>query len=89
MTTMTIDCPAELSVALGKRPDDAAREVRLMAALKLFEAGRISSGLAAKLAGMSRVAFLCQCGQYGVSIFQQNPQELDSDIQVAFDARRR
>lgn len=89
MTTMTIEYPAELSVALGKRADDAALEVRLMAALKLFEAGRISSGLAAKLAGVSRVAFLCQCGQYGVSIFHQNVQELESDKQAALDARRR
>jgi len=87
MTTLTIDYPAELSVALGKRPDEAARELRLMAALKLFEAGRISSGLAAKLAGMSRVAFLGQCGQYGVSVFQQDPQELRSDTQAALDAR--
>ena len=56
--------------------------------VKLFEAGRISSGLAAKLAGMSRVAFLCQCGQYGVSVFQQNPEELHSDLEAAFNARR-
>ena len=89
MTTMTIEYPAELSAALGKRPEDAAREVRLMAALKLFESGRISSGLAAKLAGMNRVDFLCQCGQYGISVFQQDAQELQSDTQTAFDACRR
>lgn len=89
MTTLTIDCAAELSAALGKRPEETAREVRLMAALKLYEAGRISSGLAAQLAGMSRVDFLCQCGQYGVSVFQQDVQELRSDTQTAFDARRR
>jgi predicted HTH domain antitoxin len=88
MATLTIEYPAELSVALGKRPEDAAREVRLMAALKLFESGRVSSGLAAKLAGMSRVAFLCQCGQYGVSVFQQDPDELASDVQAALHARR-
>ena len=88
MATLTIDYPPELSVALGKRPEDAAREVRLMAALKLFESGRISSGLAAALAGLSRGEFLCQCGQYGVSVFQQTPEELEADTKAASHARR-
>ena len=87
MATLTIDYPPELSVALGKHPEDAAREVRLMAALKLFESGRISSGLAAALAGIDRVEFLSQCGQYGVSVFQQTPEELESDTKAALHAR--
>ena len=80
MSTFVLDCPQELSVALGKRPAEAAREVQLMAALRLYESGRISSGLAARLAGMSRVDFIMTCGQYGVSIFQQTPEELAVDI---------
>jgi predicted HTH domain antitoxin len=40
-----------------------------MAALKLFELGKISSGKAAELAGMSRVEFLEVCGRYRVSVF--------------------
>lgn len=88
MSTLTIEYPAELSLALGKRPDEAGRELRLMAALKLFESGRISSGLAAKLAGLSRVEFLHQCGQFGISIFQQNLEELQSDIEAASNACR-
>ena len=88
-TTLTIDYPMELSTALGKRPEDVASEVRLMAALKLFETGRISSGLAAKLAGMGRAQFLVSCGQYGVSVFQQTPEEIESDVKAALDARHR
>lgn len=87
MPTATIEYPSELTVALGKRPEEAVREIQFMAALKLFEAGRISSGLAAKLAGMSRVAFLLQCGQHGVSVFQQTPEELESDLRAVSDAR--
>ena len=89
MAAVTIEYPSELSVALGKRPADAAREIQLMAALKMFEAGRISSGLAAKLAGLSRVEFLIQCGQYGVSIFQQTADEVLADAETALHASSR
>lgn len=82
-TTMQIDCGAELAVALGRRVTEVERELRLASALKLFDMGRISSGLAARLAAVSRVEFLLLCGQYDVSIFQQNEQELASDVAVA------
>lgn len=86
MPSLTIEYPPELSAALGKRAPEVGREIRLMAALKLFESGRISSGLAATLAGMSRAAFLLRCGEHGVSIFQQTPEEVASDAQRVLDA---
>jgi len=86
MSTMTLDCGPELAVALGRREADLEGEVRLASALKLFELGRISSGLAARLAGMARVEFLLLCGQYGVSVFQQTEKELVSDLDAALRA---
>jgi predicted HTH domain antitoxin len=86
MSTMTLDCGPELAVALGRREADLEGEVRLASALKLFELGRISSGLAARLAGMARVEFLLLCGQYGVSVFQQTEKELASDLDAALRA---
>jgi predicted HTH domain antitoxin len=83
---VTTDCAAELAVALGRREDDVQKELRQASALKLFELGRISSGLAAKLAQMTRVEFLFFCGQSGVSIFQQTEDELLSDVRNAMDA---
>lgn len=88
MSTATIEYPSELTAALGKRPIEALQEVKLMAALKLFDSGRISSGLAARLADLSRVQFLLLCGQYGVSVFQQTAEELDSDTEAAVHASR-
>ena len=82
-TTLTIDCSAELAVALGKRQPEVDREIKLASAMKLFELGRISSGLAARLAGVSRVQFLMLCGQYQVTIFQQDKDELASDANAA------
>ena len=75
--------------ALGKRPEGAIAEIRLMAALKLYESGRISSGLAAQLATLPRVDFLLLCGQHGVSLFQQDEAELADDVKNALDARHR
>ncbi len=86
MNVMTIDCGPELAVALGRRETELEKEVRLTSALKLFELGRISSGLAARLAGMARVEFLLLCGQYNVSIFQQTEEELLSDLDAALGA---
>jgi len=80
MNTMRLDCGPELAVALGRRQSELEGEVRLASALKLFELGRISSGLAARLAGMPRVQFLMMCGQYGVSIFQQSAEELAGEV---------
>ncbi len=80
MSTMTIDCGPELAVALGRRESELDKELRMASALKLFELGRISSGLAARLAGISRVEFLLTCGQYGVTVFQQTETELNNDM---------
>ena len=86
MIAMTIDCAPELAVALGRREAELEQDLRLASAMKLFELGKISSGLAARLAGLSRVEFLFLCGQYGVSVFQQNESELASDLDAALEA---
>ena len=86
MNTMTLECGPELAVALGRRQSELEGEVRLASALKLFELGRISSGLAARLAGMARVEFLLLCGEYGVSVFQQTKKEIVSDLDAALRA---
>ena len=43
-----------------------ANEIRMLAAVKLFELGRFSSSRAAELAGMSRVEFLLSLHRYNV-----------------------
>jgi predicted HTH domain antitoxin len=86
---MNIEVPSALPSALGKRPADTAREIQLMAALKMFECGRISGGMAAELAGVPRAEFVALCGQYGVSAFQQTAEELVADVKAIADARHR
>ena len=67
--------------------EELEHHIRLMAALKMFELGKVSSGKAAELAGISRVEFLETCGRYRVSIFNYPPEkteeELKRDLQEA------
>ena len=63
---IAIDIPE--SVLLAENTDERlfARELRMLAAVKLFELGRLSSGRAAELAGMGRVEFLLDLARYQV-----------------------
>ncbi len=78
--TITLDLPEEPLLSLKTRPDDFARELPLLAAVKLYELGRLSSGRAAQLAGMSRVEFLLILGRYQVSPFQLDAGSLAEDV---------
>jgi predicted HTH domain antitoxin len=63
-------------------------EVIMAAASKLFEKGRISSGQAAEMVGVSKRTFLEMLSAYGVSIFKLDESELDIDIKNAKNHHR-
>jgi predicted HTH domain antitoxin len=84
----TLEISDQVLDALGVDPSAAAAEIRLLAAMKLYELGRISSGSAATLAGVTRVEFLARLAEYGVSPFQLTPAELDQDLESARRAAR-
>ncbi|MBN2548420.1 MAG: UPF0175 family protein [Anaerolineales bacterium] len=67
-------------VLLAEKTDEVsfARELRILAAVKLYELGRLSSGRAAELAGMPRVEFLLSLGRYMVFPLQSELIELES-----------
>jgi predicted HTH domain antitoxin len=75
-----ITYPSEILWALQQEPEEFEREARTFLALKLFEQGRLSSGLAAKLAGVPRLAFLFLLGQHGLSPVGVEPDELAEDL---------
>ena len=77
---LTIKYPAGLENAVHLTKSEMEQHLRLMAALKMFELGKISSGKAAELAGMPRVEFFEVCGRYGVSMFNYPDEEIEEQL---------
>ncbi len=80
MSRLQIEVPDEALVSLKTDSKSFARELVLLAAIKLFEMGKLSSGRAAELAGLSRVEFLMEIRRYKVSPFQMTSEELRQDV---------
>ena len=80
---ITITLPEEMANALQVSADNVGDEVRMLAAVKLFEMGRMSSGAAANLAGIPRIEFLHRLSAYGVSAFDTTEEELRNEANLA------
>ena len=59
--------------------EDAAK---LLLAVKLYEVGEVSLGQVAKLAGLSKRAFMDVLGRYHVPVFDYSPDDLRQEIDV-------
>jgi predicted HTH domain antitoxin len=80
MTTIHLELPDSVLLATGQSPEEFAHEAKLLLALKLFEAGRISSGRAAELSGLPRADFLFRAGRKGVPVADLDEEELDREF---------
>lgn len=84
-----IQYPPEVLWALQQEPEEFEQEARLLLALRLYEKRKLSTGLAAKLAGIPRSAFLALLGQHGLSAFGETAEDLAEDLADARRAGRR
>ena len=55
-------------------------ELKMMVASRLFEEGRLSSGQACRIVGLSKKAFIEILGKYNVSIFGYSYSEIAEDL---------
>ena len=83
MSILTIEYPPEVLWALQQDPEEFESEARLLLAVKMFETGKLSTGLAARLAGVPRITFMFLMGQYGLSPFGETADEIEEDLDHA------
>jgi len=79
-TQITIDLPDGAFSALRQDKREFVSELRLAAAAKWYEVGKLSQAKAAELAGLSRADFISALARFGVSPFQVNPGELAREV---------
>ena len=75
-----INIPESSLSILRTSPESFVQEMRLAAAVKWYELGKISQSKASELAGLSRAEFLKELGKFKVSPFQTTPDELVAEV---------
>lgn len=83
MDVMMLDIPQESMVALKVSRDTFGMALRMAAAMKYYEMGQLSSGAAARLAGVPRVVFLARLADYGVDTFRLTEEQLQREARLA------
>ena len=80
---LTIHYPGNLPDALQVTKQAFEDEARMAMAVKLFELKRISSGMAAILAGCDRKKFLLTLHRFNVPLIDLEEEELLADMENA------
>jgi len=83
MDQAVIPCPEGLAQTLGLSDKELTAELGFMAAAKLYEVGRLSSGQAAGLARLDRIGFLARLVRIGVPAINLEDEEVEAEIETA------
>jgi predicted HTH domain antitoxin len=82
ITTMkiTLEIPDSSLSITRERPEEFARSLRIAAAVKWYELGRISQSKAAELIGCNRIELFNHFREYGVSFLQLSEDDLEQEL---------
>jgi len=69
-----------ITLSIPDMVDIDEKEAKTMLAARFYEQGKLTLGQAAEMAGYSKRTFMEVLGNYGVSIFSDSEEELESDI---------
>ncbi len=83
--TLTIEYTDDILYSLGLSDKEFSREAKFLLAAKFYELGKLSSGKAAKLAGMERVEFLFSLSKLGIPISNLKPEDLRDELDFALN----
>ena len=72
MKTVTIDLPDSL--------DTEEFEIKMILAGQLYERGKVTTGQAAEIVGISKRSFIEIMGRFGFSLFSDSIEDLHNDI---------
>jgi predicted HTH domain antitoxin len=76
---IAVSYPETLAASLKMRDREFEREIKTISMVKLYELGKVSSGMAAGVLGVSRLAFLDILAAHQVSCFP-DADELEADF---------
>lgn len=81
---INVSYPQSLAFNLKLAEKEFTNEIKAVSMVKLFELGKVSSGTASQILGISRVDFLEMLNKYQVSFYNYSDEdELNNDIENA------
>jgi predicted HTH domain antitoxin len=80
MTQVHIELPEAVYAVLHCTPEALSRELRLAAAVRWYQQGRISQEWAATIAGMDRTDFLLTLAEMSKESFHVDFDDLDREL---------
>jgi hypothetical protein len=82
MAQVQVTINDEVSELLGDTPDAIAKHALEMIVLELYRRRELSAGVAGRLLGLDRFAFVRWAGERGVPYLDMTPEEWQQELRV-------